>query len=265
MIVTGVQLVQQIENYAPLKLKMEHDPTGLQLGNLHQPVQRVLTTLDVRPEVVQEAIEQKVDFIFAHHPVMFHPAHNLDTSIPQNKMYADLLSHQITVYAAHTNMDKTQPGMNDWLAQALKLQNIQSFGADQDGVALGRWGTLSQPQTVLQLAQYIKQTWALSGLRIIANNIQTQVQKVGIIGGDGGKFYPQAQANNLDVLITGDVYYHTAHDMLAAGLNVIDPGHHIEAVFIEQTKILLEQWSQKYHWQLTILASKTNTEPFKFI
>ncbi|MCO6542193.1 MAG: Nif3-like dinuclear metal center hexameric protein, partial [Lactobacillus sp.] len=69
----GYELVQKIEEYAPLSLKMQHDPTGLQIGNLNQPVRRVMTTLDVRPEVVQEAIEQKVDFIFAHHPVMFHP------------------------------------------------------------------------------------------------------------------------------------------------------------------------------------------------
>lgn len=36
---------------------------------------------------------------------MFHPAKNLDTRDPQNAMYAQLLAHQITVYAAHTNLD----------------------------------------------------------------------------------------------------------------------------------------------------------------
>ncbi|RHW46023.1 Nif3-like dinuclear metal center hexameric protein [Bombilactobacillus bombi] len=261
----GYELVQKIEEYAPLSLKMQHDPTGLQLGNLNQPVRRVMTTLDVRPEVVQEAIEQKVDFIFAHHPVMFHPAHNLDTTNPQNQMYADLLSHQITVYAAHTNMDKAVKGMNDWLAQQLQLQQVQTFCLDQDKIPLGRWGTLSQAISVLELANKVKQQFALTGLRLISNNPQMLVQKIGIIGGDGGKFYPQALASGLDVLITGDVYYHTAHDMLAANLNVIDPGHHIEAIFIAETKSLLEQWSQANNWNLTVLASQSNTEPFKFI
>ena len=265
MIITGQELVQAIENYAPLALKMKNDPTGLQLGNLNQPVHRVLTTLDVRPAVVQEAIEQKIDFIFAHHPVMFHPARNLDTSDPQNQMYADLLSHQITVYAAHTNMDKATGGMNDWLAQKLQLQNIQPFGRDVDNVALGRWGQLFQPLSLHELAQNVKQLFGLSGLRLITNDENQLVQKVGIIGGDGGKFYSQALAAGLDVFITGDVYYHTAHDMLASNLNVIDPGHHIEVIFSEQTKILLTNWAQTHDWELTVQVSQSNTEPFQFI
>lgn len=64
-----------------------------------------------------------MDFIFAHHPVMFKPAKDLDTRNPQNAMYAKLLAHQITVYAAHTNLDTVNGGMNDWLADQLGLNN----------------------------------------------------------------------------------------------------------------------------------------------
>ena len=88
---------------------------------------------------------------------------------------------------------------------------------------------------------------------------------MGIIGGDGGKFYSQALASGLDVFITGDVYYHTAHEMLASNLNVIDPGHHIEVIFSEQTKILLTNWAQTHDWDLTVQVSQSNTEPFQFI
>ncbi len=37
-----------------------------------------------------------------------------------------------------------------------------------------------------------------------------------------------------DVLITGDIDYHTAHDALAAGLTIIDPGHNVEKIMKHQ-------------------------------
>lgn len=265
MEVTGQDIVTQIEAYAPLILKMNHDPSGLQLGDLRRPVHRVLTTLDVRPEVVQEAITNQVDFIFAHHPLIFHPVVNLDTTIPQNAMYAELLKHDITVYAAHSNMDKTCPGMNDWLAQALKLQQLESFARDNDGVGLGRVGLLSTPMTCLELAKYVKQVFHLGGLRLITPDINKVVQRIGIIGGDGGKFYLDALEDHIDVFITGDVYYHTAHDMLSAGLSVIDPGHHIESIFKIQTAKLLEHWAHENKWSITVQSSQLLTEPYQFI
>ncbi|UQS84385.1 Nif3-like dinuclear metal center hexameric protein [Bombilactobacillus thymidiniphilus] len=261
----GQQLVDKIEHWAPLAHKMPHDPTGMQLGDLRRPVKHVLTTLDVRPEVVQEAINQQVDFIFAHHPLVFRPARNLDLANPQNKMYADLLKHNITVYAAHTNIDKANPGMNDWLAQALNLRDIKSFAYDQNGVALGRLGTLTKPISVLKLAQSIKRQFALTGLRLISNQQQAIVEKIGIIGGDAGKFYPAALKAQVDVFITGDVYYHTAHDMLAAGLSVIDPGHHIEAIFKQQAQAIIEHWAKANGWELTVISSQCNTDPFTYI
>lgn len=59
------ELIARIEAYAPRELAWERDPIGLQLGDPEQEIQTVMTALDVRPEVVQEAIEKHVDFIFA--------------------------------------------------------------------------------------------------------------------------------------------------------------------------------------------------------
>ena len=64
------------------------------------------------------------------------------------------------------------------------------------------------------------------------------MKRIAICGGSGEKFYPQAIAQRADVYITGDIYYHTAHDMQSAGLIAIDPGHYIESLckqrFIEK-------------------------------
>ncbi|WP_290034010.1 Nif3-like dinuclear metal center hexameric protein [Ligilactobacillus cholophilus] len=118
-------IVSKFEELAPKWIAEDGDPVGLQLGDLNQEVHKMMVTLDVRPETVQEAIDHNVDFIFAHHPAMFRPVQPLDLSIPQNKMYAEIIKHGITVYGAHTNLDNANGGMNDWLAEVFDLQNTE--------------------------------------------------------------------------------------------------------------------------------------------
>lgn len=59
------ELTTQFEQFAPQRLAMAGDPVGLQLGSLDAEVSKVLVTLDVRPEVVDEAIAVGADLIFA--------------------------------------------------------------------------------------------------------------------------------------------------------------------------------------------------------
>ena len=117
--ITGYEFIELFESHVPTWLAEDGDPVGLHLGDLSRPVRRILVTLDVRPEVVQEAIEKKADFIFSHHPPIYRPLKNLDVSDKQTKMYVDLLKHDISVYAAHTNLDNANNGMNDWKGKTL--------------------------------------------------------------------------------------------------------------------------------------------------
>ncbi len=261
------KLIAQIEAYAPKSLAWEKDPIGLQLGNMQQAIHRVMTTLDVRPEVVQEAIDKDVDFIFAHHPMIFKPAKNLDLSVPQNKMYADLIKHDIVVYAAHTNLDAAKGGMNDWLADALQLHDVTPLIPNSDGqTGLGRIGTLAQPQTVAKYASFIRDLFQVKAVRVIASDLERPIQRIAVLGGDGGDEYPAALAAGADAYVTADFYYHTAHDVLADDFIVIDPDHHMEAIAKDKMVSLIKTWQQINHWELTdVFASTINTDPYTYI
>lgn len=249
---TGTEIINHFEKFCPPELAESWDHVGLQIGDPDKPVKRLMTTLDVRPEVVDEAIERQADFIFAHHPVMFHPAKDLDIRNPQNAMYAKILNSGITVYAAHTNLDSVNGGMNDWLADQLQLQNaVPLVDQDIDPVTgmprgMGRIGELQQPLTVEKFADYCLRVFDIPGLRLIAKKDDPRkIKRVAVLGGSGAEFYRDALAKKADAYITGDVSYHVAHDMLAAGLVVVDPGHHIEAVAIQGLSDLLNDWKQK--------------------
>ncbi|MEJ6400679.1 Nif3-like dinuclear metal center hexameric protein [Nicoliella lavandulae] len=264
----GIDLTTRFEQFAPRSIAVEHDPIGIQIGDLNRDVHRVMTTLDVRPEVVDEAVANNVDFIFAHHPVMFRPAKNLDLTNPQNAMYAKIIQNNITVYAAHTNLDDAEGGMNDWLAAAIGINDVEGLvdlGSAEHPFAMGRIGNLSQPTTVAAFAERCKDIFNIHGLRLVSNHPDQSIQRIAILGGDGGKFYPTALAKGADVYITGDVYYHTGHDMLSAGINVIDPGHNIEKICIPHLASLFRKWADENQWAITVLESKVNTDPYTFI
>src|SRR5699024_4098525 len=79
-------------------------------------------TLDIRPEVVEEAKAIGADFIFAHHPPIFKPVKRLTEDDPQQSMYAEIIRSGIGVYAAHTNLDAAPAGMNDWLSDLYEVE-----------------------------------------------------------------------------------------------------------------------------------------------
>ena len=64
-------IAMAIEGQAPLQLQESWGNCGLQVGSMASPVNRVLTALDVTPEVIAEAIEEHVDAIVTHHPMIF--------------------------------------------------------------------------------------------------------------------------------------------------------------------------------------------------
>jgi dinuclear metal center YbgI/SA1388 family protein len=265
----AAEFIKKFDAYCPPELAELGDPVGLHIGTLNREIKTVMVTLDVRPEVVEEAIAKQVDLLMAKHPPIFRPAKRLDTDDPQNKMYADLLKADITVYAAHTNMDIIANGLNDWFCELLGVTDTtyltptDFYEGKQFG--LGRVGNLENPLPLIDFAEYVKEKFKLDGLRMVTIEPEKIVRRVAICGGSGEKFYHDAITNNADVYITGDIYYHTAHDMLSRGLSAIDPGHNIEKLCIPKLAELFNSWKNEEKWDIVILESTTDTNPFQFI
>ena len=117
-------VVSRFEKRVPKSLSVPKDPIGLHFGDWNQEVKVIMTTLDIRPSVIEEAIAKSVDLIIAHHPPIFRPVALFDLTVPQNKMFQQILKHDIAVYAAHTNLDVVEGGVNDWLADELLLSDV---------------------------------------------------------------------------------------------------------------------------------------------
>lgn len=112
-----------LEKWAPKHYAYDWDNVGLQIGSYTKPVRKVMITLDVLDAVVDEAIANDVDLIIAHHPLLFKPLKELDLQTPKGSVIQKLIMHDITVYAAHTNLDVTSGGVNDMLCGKLQIHS----------------------------------------------------------------------------------------------------------------------------------------------
>lgn len=256
-------IVNHLEQDFPKEIASKGDPVGIQIGSMDADVTKVMTTLDVRPQVVDEAVEKGVNFIVSHHPVMFLPAKNLDFSDPQNEMYGKIIANGITVYSIHTNSDKAQDGSADWQAEELGLKDVEPFALDDDGIAIGRKGRLNEQMSAKDFAYYVKDKMNIKMVRLITDNNDKMISSVAFICGDGGKFWHQAVDEGVDAFITGDVYYHVGHDMISSGLTVVDPGHYTEKLFKYKVADRLNKWNEEYNWNVPVEISEVSTNPFQ--
>ncbi|WP_077618831.1 Nif3-like dinuclear metal center hexameric protein [Bacillus sinesaloumensis] len=131
-------------------------------------------------------------------------------------------------------------------------------------LGLGRVGYLKTEMTLEQFAQHVKERLDVEGLRVVGT-LTDKVKKVAVLGGDGNKYISHAKRAGADVYVTGDMYYHVAHDAMMMGLNIVDPGHHIEKVMKKGVTHVLTALFQKKKFEVSVIPSEINTDPFTFL
>ena len=168
-------IVERLRQDFPEGIASKGDPVGMQIGSMDADVTKVMTTLDVRPQVVEEAVKKGINFIVSHHPVMFRPARNLNFANAQNAMYGEIIKNGITVYSIHTNSDKAQNGSADWQAEELGLKDVEPFCLDDDGIAMGRKGKLPKTMSAYDFAYYVKDKMNIKMARLITADNEKQI------------------------------------------------------------------------------------------
>ena len=139
---TTNDIYAEMQRYAPLELAESWDNPGL-LVDCGREVSRVLVTLDITPEVVEEAAAGGCELIVSHHPVIFSPLKKLT---PRDVSF-QLVQKGISAICMHTNLDAAEGGVNEVLAGIFGMRDWEVFA---DGC--GRVGEV-EPITVPELAR----------------------------------------------------------------------------------------------------------------
>ncbi|QXM05718.1 Nif3-like dinuclear metal center hexameric protein [Crassaminicella indica] len=115
------KVVKLMENIAPSYLAENWDNVGLQIGDNHKDINRILVALEATEAIIDEAILKNIDMIICHHPLIFKPVKNIKTDNPIGNLIYKLIKNDIALFCAHTNLDIAHGGTNDVLAQIFNI------------------------------------------------------------------------------------------------------------------------------------------------
>ncbi|PBQ30850.1 Nif3-like dinuclear metal center hexameric protein [Sphingobacteriaceae bacterium] len=118
------ELLNVLEEFAPLAFQEEYDNCGLLTGNKKDLATGALLTLDCTEEIVDEAIQKKCNLIIAHHPIIFSGLKKLTGATYIERTIIKAIRNNIAIYACHTNLDNVKQGVNKKIADKLGLENI---------------------------------------------------------------------------------------------------------------------------------------------
>jgi dinuclear metal center YbgI/SA1388 family protein len=129
---------------------------------------------------------------------------------------------------------------------------------------IGRVGKLAASVVLSEFVQAVKAAYGVPYVRVVGD-LNRMIRKVAVLGGSGRDYVKDAIFAGADVLITGDIDYHTAHDALAAGFCIIDAGHNIEKMLKPAVANILNEKLQAEGYSTSVMPSEINTEPFQFV
>ncbi|WP_123039829.1 Nif3-like dinuclear metal center hexameric protein [Cohnella candidum] len=127
---------------------------------------------------------------------------------------------------------------------------------------LGRVGKLPADESLDEFAERVKRAFDVPFVRVVGEG-DKRIRKVAVLGGSGSRFIKNAMFAGADVLVTGDIDYHTAHDAAVAGLALVDPGHNAEKIMKRKVADWLQQHLDDQGYATQAVASRVNTEPFR--
>jgi dinuclear metal center YbgI/SA1388 family protein len=112
-------LAGALQGLAPSHLAEPWDNVGLLLGDAQAPCARVLATIDFTADVLEEALDLRVDAVVAYHPPIFEPLKRLVSADPREGVLLHAAQAGVALLSPHTALDACRGGVNDWLAEGV--------------------------------------------------------------------------------------------------------------------------------------------------
>ena len=208
---------------APRELAQPWDNVGLLVGRPNREARRVLVALDITEDVAAEAEREQIDLIVAHHPIMncaWRPVQTIRSDDIQGRKLIRLIEYDIAAICMHTNLDAAPGGVNDALAEALGLEEVEPL---EEGDGIVRAGFLPEPMTVQRFLARVEDRLQPNGVRYVDGG--GIIRRAAVGGGACGGYFRAAAERGCDAFVTADVKYDQFLDAKELGLTLVDAGH----------------------------------------
>ena len=265
MSVTVKQVLEALEQFAPLPLQESWDNAGLQIGLTEAEVSGVLLCLDVTEKVVDEAIMRGCNMVVSHHPLLFHGLKRIGGQTDVERAVTKAIKHDVAVISMHTNMDNAIGGVNYKIAERLGAAVPGMPAEEKQPVS----AEVKQPMVLAELSEplvaraFIERVKERFGVACAQCNelLNRPIRRLAICGGAGDFMLDEAIAAGADAFITGEMHYHVyfGHEQQ---IQICVIGHYESEQF---TAEVFQEIIQKKVPGVRCLVAETNTNPIVYV
>lgn len=206
-----------INSFAPYETQCSWDNSGILVGDENKEVKKVGICLDLTQETLAGAINEAVDLVITHHPLIFTP----QKSFLKGDKAFELATRGISLISAHTPFDCADGGVNDVLCEMLEIGNVKSVESAEAPVPMVRIGDVKEKSS-LEFARFVAERLGTVCRVVDCGNI---IKKVAVCGGAGMDFLADAISEGADAYVTGEMKHHEMLYAKEMGITVIDAGH----------------------------------------
>ena len=219
-----------LDNVAPFSTSAPWDNTGLLVGNENSEVKKVMLSLDVTAEVIEQAIKENVDLVITHHPLIFESV----KSVTADTLLYNAVTSGISFISSHTCLDIAKDGVNDCLAKTVGLKNLKTV---EENVFLKIGGI--EEKTEDEFVSLLKEKLSCN---VLYNSTGNNIKRVAFCSGSGGDLFALAKECGADALLTGEAKYHEFLDASFNNITIFACGHfETEIIVIDTLKEKLEK------------------------
>jgi len=262
------ELLSALDEFWPISGADDWDAPGLVCGSPQARVSRVLMTVDVTDEIVEEAIAGGFDLVIAHHPLLLRGVKTMSEETAKGAVIAKAVRANIAIYAAHTNADIVPRGVSAALAAAFGLEKVRPLIETGPQTGHGRIGSLVEDSSLVEFAKTIARVLppTASGVRV-AGAFSSDVRTVALCGGAGDSFIEDAYMAGADVYVTSDLRHHPTQEILE---RAVAEGRQFALIDISH-------WAAEWVWlewaaadiqgrfaSIQVVVSELRTDPWDF-
>lgn len=205
-IVRVSDIISVLDEAFPLKSQDDWDNSGLIIGSPEMQVKGVLFSVDITQQCVDEAIENGLNMIVAHHPMLFRGAKRITGSSSEQRIIMSAIKNDIAICAFHTPADKALCGLSSMLAKQIGIEKTDCLVPECESQGYGVVGNLPEKMPVDGFLQMLREKIGCKVVRY--NDFSRAIRRVAICTGSGSEFISNAISAKADAYVTADVKYH---------------------------------------------------------
>jgi len=173
----------------------------------------------------------------------------------------------IAVYSPHTAWDNTRGGINEQIANLLKLNHVRPLipgrlpHLQAANLGSGRYGDLAEPMRLSLLVEQLRIPLQLDNISTTAAPDRL-AHRIGIVCGSGGSLLSAIKTARCDTFLTGEATFHQCLEAQASGVALILLSHFASEKFALRK---LSNTLQTDFSDIQVWSSLTEKEPTQIL